>query len=344
MEEAIAERAFPGASLSLTQGGKLCALRAFGRFTYEDASPAVAWNSIFDLASVSKVVATTTMAMILFERGALDLEMRLVEILPELKVQDRAWQEITVRQLLSHSSGLPAYEKLFLRAQDKQRLVREAQAVPLKYPPGTHAEYSDLGFIFLGLALEKIADESLDGFCQREVFGPLGMVDTGFNPPARLESRIPPTAEDRNFRCRIIHGEVQDENASVMGGVAAHAGLFSSAPDLARFAQTLLNGGSPIVARETLSLFTRRQSSPAGTSRALGWDTPSRPSQSGRYLSPSAFGHLGFTGSSLWIDPERALSITLLTNRTWPDSSNQAIKEVRPRVHDALVEALEGGR
>jgi CubicO group peptidase (beta-lactamase class C family) len=223
-------------------------------------------------------------------------------------------------------------------------LVREVLRVRLKYPPGTQAEYSDIAFIVLGLALERIADESLDRFCQREVFGPLGMCETGFNPPPALKPRIPPTADDRGFRKRVIQGEVQDENASVMGGVAAHAGLFGSAADLARFAQSLVNGGSPLVARETLLLFTRRQSSPPGTSRALGWDTPSHPSQSGRYFSASAFGHLGYTGTSLWIDPARALSIILLTNRTWPDCSNQAIKEIRPRLHDALVEALEGER
>ena len=149
-----------------------------------------------------------------------------------------------------------------------------------------------------------------------------------------------PTADDRTFRKRIIQGEVQDENASVMGGVAPHAGLFSTASDIATFANAMLNGGAPMIRTETLGLFTRREESPAGTSRALGWDTPSSPSQSGKYFSPSSFGHLGYTGTSLWIDPERQISITLLTNRTWPDCSNQAIKEVRPAFHDAVMEAL----
>jgi serine-type D-Ala-D-Ala carboxypeptidase len=344
IEEAIAQRAFPGAAVSLTHRAKLLVRRGFGRFTYDEGSPEVAADSIFDLASVSKVVATTTMAMILYERGALDLEMRFVEVLPELKIQDPGWREITLRHLLSHRSGLPAYEKLFFRVQNKQELVREALRMPLRNAPGTHAEYSDIGFIVLGLALEKIADENLASFCQREVFGPLGMCETGFNPPAALKPRIPPTADDREFRKRVIQGEVQDENASVMGGVAPHAGLFATAADLSRFAQSLINGGSPLVSRETVSRFTCRQSSPPGTSRALGWDTPSPPSQSGRYLSESAFGHLGYTGTSLWIDPQRELSITLLTNRTWPDCANQAIREIRPRVHDALIEALEGAK
>jgi serine-type D-Ala-D-Ala carboxypeptidase len=189
--------------------------------------------------------------------------------------------------------------------------------------------------------LERVADESLDRFCQREIFGPLGMVHTAYNPPASWRAAIPPTADDRTFRKRIIQGEVQDENASVLGGVAGHAGLFSTAEDLATFAHVLLQGGSPLVRPETLALFTRRETAPAGTSRALGWDTPSSPSQSGKYFSARSFGHLGYTGTSLWIDPERQFSIAMLTNRTWPDCSNKAITSVRPAFHDAVVEALE---
>jgi CubicO group peptidase (beta-lactamase class C family) len=143
------------------------------------------------------------------------------------------------------------------------------------------------------------------------------------------------------FRNRIIQGEVQDENASVLGGVAGHAGVFSTAADLAKFAHAQLSGGHPILRPETVALFTRRESAPPGTSRALGWDTPSTPSQSGQHFSPASFGHLGYTGTSLWIDPVRQLSVTLLTNRTWPDCSNQAIKQVRPQFHDAVVEAVE---
>src|SRR5262249_5315791 len=148
-----------------------------------------------------------------------------------------------------------------------------------------------------------------------------------------------PTADDRTFRHRIIQGEVQDENASMLGGVAGHAGLFSTAADVAVFAEALMHGR--IVRPEVLSQFTRRETIPLGTSRALGWDTPSSPSQSGKHFSSSSFGHLGYTGTSLWIDPERHLSITLLTNRTWPDCTSQAIKYVRPRFHDAVVEALD---
>jgi serine-type D-Ala-D-Ala carboxypeptidase len=286
------------------------------------------------------VIATTTTAMILYERGLLDLDIPIISIVGEFSGEDPRRDEVTLRMLLAHSSGLPAYEKLFLRARTRDELLAAAFSVPLANDPGSHAEYSDIGFILLGVALERLADELLDHFCQREIFGPLGMTHTTFNPAPTLRLTIPPTADDQSFRHRIIQGEVQDENANLLGGVAAHAGVFSTARDAATFAHALLQGGSPILRPETLALFTTRASSPEGTSRALGWDTPSPPSQSGRYFSPRSFGHLGYTGTSLWIDPERNLSITLLTNRTWPDCSNQAIKQVRPRFHDAVIEAL----
>ncbi len=319
------------------------------------------------------------MAMILYERGLLELEAPVIGVIPEFLSQatgepDPRRHDVTFRMLLAHSSGLPAYEKLFLKARSRDALLQAVFTMPLSTDPGSRAEYSDIGFILLGTALERLAGESLDAFCQREIFGPLGMSNTTFNPPKDSRKAIPPTADERpeqaknekecgvgaparekpsekmmprvseiargTFRQRIIQGEVQDENAYVLGGVAGHAGLFSTAEDLARFAHVLLHGGHPILRPETIALFTRHESAPPGTSRALGWDTPSAPSQSGRCFGLRAFGHLGYTGTSLWIDPDRQLSITLLTNRTWPDCANQAIKQVRPAFHDAVAEAL----
>jgi serine-type D-Ala-D-Ala carboxypeptidase len=316
-------------------------MKAFGHFTFEADSPTTTPDTVFDLASVSKVVATTSMAMLLYQRGLLDLEAPVVAVVPEFARNDPRCRSVSFRMLLAHSSGLPAYEKLFLRAPSREDLIAAAFAERLVADPGTKAEYSDIGFIILGVALERIADETLSRFCQREIFGPLGMAHTTYNPAKAQRSAIPPTVDDWTFRNRIIQGEVHDENASVMGGVAGHAGLFATAQDVAIFAYAMLNGGSPILREETVALFTRRETTPAGTSRALGWDTPSQPSQSGKYFSPHSFGHLGYTGTSLWIDPEKQLSVTLLTNRTWPDRSNQAIKEIRPRFHDAVVECLE---
>ena len=341
MQAAVEARAFPACSAAVTHRRRLVLEKVLGRFTYDADAEAVTTASIFDLASLTKVVATTTMAMILYERGLLDLEMPVVGVVPEFAANDPRRSEVTVHMLLAHSSGLPAYEKLFLRARTREEVLAAAFTTPLVAEPGAQAKYSDIGFIILAVALERIADEKLDEFCQREIFGPLGMSHTSFNPPASWRSSIPPTADDRTFRNRIIQGEVQDENASVLGGVAGHAGVFATAQDLARFAHTILEGGRLILRPETVSLFTRRETEPAGTSRTLGWDTPSSPSQSGKYFSPRSFGHLGYTGTSLWIDPERQLSVTLLTNRTWPDCANQAIKEVRPRFHDAVIEALE---
>jgi serine-type D-Ala-D-Ala carboxypeptidase len=340
LRQAIADHVFPAASVAITCRGSLVGLKAFGRFTYEPDSAETTTGTIFDLASLTKVVATTGMAMILYQRGLLDLDFPVVAVVGEFAGEDPRRDGVTLRMLLAHSSGLPAYEKLFLRSKTRDELLAAAFATPLAADPGAKAQYSDIGFIILGVALERIADESLDHFCGHEIFGPLAMTHTAFNPPLAWRAFIPPTADDRSFRHRIIQGEVQDENASVMGGVAAHAGVFASGEDLAIFAHAMLAGGVPIVRPETLALFTRRESSRAGTSRALGWDTPSSPSQSGKYFSADSFGHLGYTGTSLWIDPERQLSVTLLTNRTWPDCSNQAIKQLRPRFHDAVMESL----
>jgi CubicO group peptidase (beta-lactamase class C family) len=345
LNKGIVEHAFPGASVAVTHDGKLVASKAAGRFTYESSSPEVTAATIFDLASVSKGVATTSMAMILYERGLLDLEAPVIALAPEFGGNSRSRvdprrKEVTIHMLLAHSSGLPAYEKLFQQASHKEDLLSLAFATDLTADPRSRAEYSDIGFIILGALLERIADESLDRFCQREIFGTLGMTHTTFNPPSAWRSSIPPTSRGDNSRDRIIQGEVQDENAYVMGGVAGHAGVFSSATDLAIFSNSMLNDGCPLIRPETLKLFTKRESSPTGTSRALGWDTPSSPSQSGKYFSAASFGHLGYTGTSLWIDSERQLSIVLATNRTWPDSSNQGIKQIRPMFYDAVVEAL----
>ncbi len=370
IESAIAARSFPAASLAVTRAGKFVALKSFGSFLYEedfqgapslsrslrqggDFDVSVTLHTLFDLASLTKPIATTTMAMILYDRGLLELEAPISGTIPEFLTDDARRSRVTFRMLLAHSSGLPAYEKLFLKAKNRDDLLNSAFITQLSADPGTRAEYSDIGFILLGVALERIAGEGLETFCQREIFGPLALSSTTFNPPADLCPKIPPTADERElaserpgttrsiFRKRIIQGEVQDENAFVLGGVAGHAGLFSTAEDVARFATAILTADRPIIRPETIAMFTHRESNPPGTSRALGWDTPSAPSQSGKYFGPHSYGHLGYTGTSLWIDPDKQLSITLLTNRTWPDCSNQAIKQVRPQVHDAIMEALK---
>ena len=345
LRDAIQQRAFPGVALVVTHRGAVIAAHGFGRFTYDEHAPEVRVETVFDLASLSKVVATTALAMSLYERGSLHLDEPVAQTLPDFvelapKHAQASRHDVTIRMLLAHSSGLPAYEKLFEFADTREDLLRAALTTRLTATPGTRSEYSDIGFILLGELLSRKAGPPLDEQVENQIFSPLQMSNTRFTPPTRWKTDIPPTEDDRKFRHRVIQGEVNDENAYVMGGVAGHAGVFAPATEVARFAECMLSDGAPLFRPETVKLFTSRQSLPR-TSRALGWDTPSRPdSSSGRFFSEHSFGHLGFTGCSLWIDPERSLSVTVLTNRTWPDRSSQLIREVRPRLHDAIVEAL----
>ena len=335
LEGAISAHAFPGASVAIIHHDQQT-LAAFGNYTYDPRSPAVTPETIFDLASVSKVVATTTAAAILYERGKLSLDDCVADLQPRFANHDIRRYDVTIRHLLTHTSGLPAYVRLFEHCSTREEIQEAAYATPLEVDPGARTEYSDIGFIILGDILERLAGEPLDQFCRREIFSPLALAHTRFCPPPEWRDQIAPTRDAGDFRKKLIQGEVNDENAWVMGGVAGHAGVFSTAAEVAAFAQSWLRRGWPILRPETISEFTRQQ---LGT-RALGWDRPTAPSSSGQYFSPQSFGHLGYTGTSLWIDPTRSLAVVLLTNRTWPDTSNQVIKQVRPRFHDAIVEAL----
>ena len=343
LEQSVAQQVFPGAAFGVLSQGQVLALDGVGGFTYDPATTKVTASTVYDLASVTKVIATTSMAMLLHQAGVLSLDQPLAELLPDFAQGDSAGgarRKVTLRMLLAHASGLPGYVRLFEGSGGREELLRACLKLPLQALPGSRAEYSDPGFILLGRALEIIAGEDLESFCQREVFAPLAMSSTCFRPPADWRSSIPPTEEDITFRHRVIQGEVQDENCFVLGGVGGHAGLFSNALDPLLYASCLL-GGQRRFASETVQLFTARAELPGGSSRALGWDTPSPPSSSGRCFSRHSAGHLGYAGTSLWIDFERRLAVVLLTNRTWPRRENQAIRAVRPLFHDAVMEALD---
>jgi len=344
LERAVAQRAFPGAAFSVLARGRVLALDGVGGFTYDQPTAAVDASTVYDLASITKVLATTSMAMLLYKSGNLRLDQPLAQILPlfaQGEAAGSARHQVTLRMLLAHASGLPGYARLFAGSADRDALLNACLRLPLEAAPGSRAEYSDPGFILLGQALETIAGESLEAFCTREVFAPLGMTSTRFRPPADWRSAIPPTEEDTTFRHRIIQGEVQDENCFILGGAAGHAGLFSNALDPLLYAQCLLTPqGKQLFTPETIQLFTARAGLPPGSSRALGWDTPSQPSSSGRFFSRHSAGHLGYAGTSLWIDFDRQVTIVLVTNRTWPDRQNQTIRTVRPAFHDAVVQAL----
>ena len=352
LEQAVRDRVFPGCAFAVLLRGEKEpsqeAAQAVGRLTYEPESPCVEPCTIFDLASLTKVLATTMAVMQLYERQQLALDVPLAEWLPEFTTADPSdtrRARVTVRMLLDHSSGLPGYARLFESAHTRKDLIAASLHQPLTADPGTRAEYSDIGFIILGHLVEKLTGERLDAYCRREIFAPLGMSTTQYCPGPELRASIPPTENDRSFRHRIIQGEVHDENASVMEGVAGHAGLFSNALDPLRLAACMLAGGiAPagvqLFSPQTVALFATRSEQPAGTSRALGWDTPSVPSSAGKLFSQRSIGHLGFTGTSLWIDMDTGIAVSLLTNRTWPDRSNRAIRGLRPRFHDTLRREL----
>jgi CubicO group peptidase (beta-lactamase class C family) len=307
-------------------------------------------ETVYDVASLTKVVAATAAAMLLVQRRQVDLDLPLGELLPGF-VADRAKgdsaHQVKLRHLLAHSSGLPAYVEFFRTVTTPEGLLSACMALPLQAKPGVRAEYSDPGFILLGKALEMAMGEYFQVWLQHEVFEPLGMMATGFCPDPAARSAIPPTEEDTTFRHCRIQGEVQDENAWVLKGVAGHAGLFSNVPNLLRFTGALLSAGmrdasgqgADLFDPATLEIFARRQG-PEGSSRALGWDTPSENSSSGRRFGPRSIGHLGYSGCSLWIDLDAAVAVVLLTNRTWPDRQSQLIRAVRPAFHDAVREAL----
>ncbi|MDR3765138.1 MAG: serine hydrolase [Acidobacteriota bacterium] len=341
LHEGRAEHVFPGAALAVVLHDRLMLLHGSGRFTYDAKSEGISGWTVWDLASLTKPIAAVSMAMLLYERGRLPLEAKVAELLPEFAAgDDPRRREVTVRMLLEHSSGLPAHRKLYLEHTGREAVTSAALRVPLEYEPGTHYEYSDIGFLVLGEILERQAGERIDAFCQREVFDRFKL-NFRYTPHPRMNIQFPPTANDETWRHRMVQGEVGDENASAMGGVAAHAGVFGDALSVARFGALMLRGGEPLFRPETVRLFTTRASAPEGTSRTPGWDTPSAPSQSGTRFSPRSFGHLGYTGTSLWCDPERGLVVALLTNRTWPDTANQAIKQFRPALHDLIAEAVE---
>jgi CubicO group peptidase (beta-lactamase class C family) len=346
LEKGIAERAFPGCAFGVFANGQVLGIDALGRQTYDADSPAITPDTVYDLASVSKVVATTAAAMLLWQRGGLDLDEPLAELMPGFIIgRDPAEKArtITLRMLLAHSAGLPSYLYLYKTCDSPAALLRSLLTLPIETLPGTRSEYSDFGFILLGKAIEILSGELLSSFAMREIFAPLGMLHTRFCPTAAERPQIPPTEEDKELRKRVIQGEVQDEHAWLLKGGAGHAGVFSNVADLLRFSEALLKPGTLFTA-EAISTFSKRQVppvAPEGSSRALGWDTPSEPSSSGKYFSPHSIGHLGFSGTSLWIDMEIGVSVVLLTNRTWPDRKPEGIRAIRPIFHDAAREALK---
>ena len=339
MRAGIRGGAAPGGSLAVGRFGRLVHIAGYGRLDTAIASAPVDSNTIYDMASLTKVIATTTAAMILEEQGLLDLDRTVASYLPELNAPDKA--AITMRMVVSHRGGFEAFAPLFRTFRGREQYLQQINQRPLKSTPGTETVYSDWDMILTQLVIEKITGTPLDRFVHDKIFGPLGMKNTMYTPPAELRARIAPTEID-TLRGGLVWGKVHDENADAMGGVAGHAGLFSSASDLAVFAQMLLNGGEyggvRIVRPETIARWTSRQGK--SSSRALGWDTPSKNSSAGHFFSPHSFGHTGFTGTSIWMDPERGLFVILLTNRVDPTRANTRHEPLRRAIADAAQQAI----
>jgi CubicO group peptidase (beta-lactamase class C family) len=343
---------YPGAAVVVGRGGYSVVSRGYGTLDWTPASAAVdADRTIYDLASLTKVVATTTALMLLVDDGLIDLDAPVARYLPAFGEGDPAKAAVTVTQLLTHHAGLPAGRDLWRSANSVAEARAQLLTTRLVCPPGRCYIYSDIGADVLGFLAEQVSGQPLDRLLEARVFGPLGMRDTGFRPAEALRSRIAPT-EPWSRRGYPLRGEVHDENAYVLGGVAGHAGLFATAADLGLFAQLMLDRGRlgerQLIRAETVDRFTRRT---AGH-RALGWDTCDRgvgdgesrgDPTCGRLFSPRAFGHTGFTGTSLWIDPDRDLFVVLLTNRVHAARvrrPSQLIHDIRADVADAATVAL----
>ncbi len=339
LDQAVRDSAFPGAVAVVGDAGGILASASAGTLDWTP-SPRPGLGTLWDIASLTKVVGLTTAIMRLTEAGTLSLDAPVQRYLPEWTGPGK--ERVTVRDLLTHTTGLPAFRRLYLETTDRDTLISMVVETPLDTVPGARMVYSDFGLILAGRIVERVTGELLDRHLAGAVFEPLGMRETRYRPPPELLARIAPTEFDP-WRGRHVHGQVHDENTAVMGGVSAHAGLFSTARDLARFARMYLNRGTldgvHFLDPRTIALFTRVQD-PALSHRALGWETPTGANSAGRRLSAAAFGHTGFTGTSLWIDPENELFVLLMSNRVNPSRENRRVYDLRGALADAVMDVL----
>jgi CubicO group peptidase (beta-lactamase class C family) len=340
LSQAVAERATPAAVIEVGREDDLIWRAAFGRLTYEDDAPRATAETLFDLASLTKIIATASLVMRAVDAGQLRLDDRVHKYVPGWRGSDR--EDVSIRDLLAHCSGLTGYLPFFRDYQGRAEFEHAICALPLEYPPRAQAVYSDLGFMLLGFILQDVLGGSFE-----ELFDHFRTSFTGaplrFNPPPDWRPFTAPTEVDP-WRGRLLVGEVHDENAYALGGAAGHAGLFGTTAAVGDFARTVLDtfgrDTRRLARRETMRLFATRTADVPGSSRALGWDTMLPTSSCGTRLSPRAIGHTGFTGTSLWIDPEQELYIVLLTNRVHPTRVNDRLPQMRGQIHDAVVEAL----
>ena len=338
LDRAVADSAFPGAFVIVGTHDRIIAKYGAGHLDWAPKkSPVPTESTMWDMASLTKVIATTSSMMQLVEAHRVELDAPVQRYLPNWTGPNK--EKVTVRHLLTHSSGLPAWRPLYKEATDADAAMSLAYSTPLDTLPGIRMVYSDIGGILMGEIVRAVSGDRVDTYFAKHIAGPLKLHDSMFLPPASLLPRIAPTEIDP-WRQRHLRGEVHDENASMLGGVSGHAGLFSSARDLARIAQIYLNRGELQGVRiwkpETIEEFTTVQDS-AFSNRALGWETPTGTNSAGHLMKRPAFGHTGFTGTSIWIDPAHDLFIVMLTNRVNPTRANTKITAVRQALADSVM-------
>jgi CubicO group peptidase (beta-lactamase class C family) len=340
LDRAVRDSAFPGAYAVVGNRAGVIASHGAGRLDWAPTAPVPDERTLWDMASLTKVVGMTSAMMQLVAAGRVELDAPVQRYLPEWTGAGK--ERVTVRHLLTHSSGLPSWRPLYKEATTPAAALALVLATQLDTVPGARMVYSDLGAILAAQIVERVSGLPLDAYLERNVFGPLRMTDTRYRPAASERHRIAPTEFDP-WRQRHLVGEVHDENAFALGGVSGHAGLFSTGHDAARFARMYLNGGTldgvRVLDAATIARFTTVQDS-ALSRRALGWETPTGGNSAGRRLSSRAFGHTGFTGTSMWMDPERDLFVVLLTNRVNPTRENRKIGGVRSALADAVAGLL----
>jgi serine-type D-Ala-D-Ala carboxypeptidase len=332
---------FTTGALAVARDGRVVRLRGYG--TEPGGEPVDPHATLFDVASLTKVMATTAAVARLIDQDRMALDAPVRRYLPDFTGEEK--ERVTVRHLLAHTSGLPPGLWLYGSTRSPEQALRQTLRQPLRRSPGERAEYSDLGMIVLAAAVEAAAEEPMDRFLAREIFLPLGMASTMFVPPLAFRDRTVPAAL-RSERPFVIHGVVHDGNAFRLGGVTGHAGLFSTAADVLRFGQAMLDGGTlggvRVLEESTVRTFVTRQR--GADTRALGWDTPADVSSTGRFFSARSFGHTGFTGTSLWVDPQLGLVVVLLTNRTYDRGSTPEMQRLRRAVHEGVTSAFADRR
>jgi CubicO group peptidase (beta-lactamase class C family) len=343
LEDAVSDSVIPGAQVAVVHKNRLIASKGIGHFTYDPSSPEVNTGTLYDLSSLTKVLATTPLAMRLFEQEKISLEIPVNSYLPEFRGVEK--DSVTLRHLLTHSSGLPAWEPLWEYTENRTEAISHICKMPLMYQPGDSTVYSDLGIILLGEIIGIVTGQPLNRLVSDSLADPLNLKTLTLLPEETLNSQIAPAEIRGELNRGVIQGQVHDDNAYFLGGIAGHAGLFSNAEDIAIFSEMLLNKGIyrhyRLFQPSTVDQWTNRQDLPPGSERGLGWDTPSdHGSSAGDYFSEGSYGHLGFTGTSLWIDPVREVAIVLLTNRTYPTRYNEGIYQVRRKFHNSVMQEI----